>query len=311
MNQSKPMGPVRPLLWTLSTAVVVALATVCAPALAQRRRPTTSPAAALREYEEIEHALRDLVALQPQPGDADGAVRAWDRRWAARMAAAHRRSSCPRIGSHECGDVAVRELACNAAYYLVLSPRDGLLQGFDGEWAERAQEAAAARRAVAEEAMRREREGMSCEDVPNGFSVVSETVGDEVRWYNHGGEPLRAGGYQQSAAAGVDRAPGSQEQDSGVPHAITVEELRESVLAARAGMQECWHRAVRDETDVQSVRVEVSLMIERGAVTRAIAIADGAPADLLECVEARTRSMQFRESSQTTRSRFPLAFEAP
>jgi hypothetical protein len=128
-------------------------------------------------------AADELVAIDPQPADANGALRRWDAAWRARLDRLHRRppvrAQC--IAPRDCTAREVCELVAwmGGAASAVLSARAGMLRTSDlaaamGDnvlvemaWS------LAVRRVVADEAARRRGARLSCEDLAPSEMVNS------------------------------------------------------------------------------------------------------------------------------------------
>lgn len=130
-------------------------------------------------------AADDLARIEPQPADANGELRRWDRRWRASLDRLLRRppvrAQC--IAAREC---AARE-ACELVAWMggaaadVLHARAGMLRdpndwlgGGPREGIAEMAHALALRRLVADEAARRRRARLSCEDLPMREQYASE-----------------------------------------------------------------------------------------------------------------------------------------
>lgn len=176
------------MIWLVAIAAfVLAASDVHAQRFRFRHRVPRPPTVARARvmFAEAREAWNALRALDVQPADANGAVRAWDQRWASRLARLSREESdaCSAVPIGEAGTCSQRQvdaLACNVAIE-VTSTRSGLLDP-NAPRALDASEPMAAREALAEEAARRQQLGLSCEDLPNVVVLHRDSCG---RWYSY------------------------------------------------------------------------------------------------------------------------------
>jgi hypothetical protein len=154
---------------------------------AQRGSARPSRTRARSHFDAMESAWRELRALEVQPADANGAIAAWDRAWARRVARAERDTggACFALAD-DCASVEVYVLGCN-----MVGDVAGARASIFNPEAVDDHDPFAWRRAVADEAARRRAERLSCEDLPRvSWEVFQDACG---RWYGTGGTPIVPG----------------------------------------------------------------------------------------------------------------------
>ena len=121
----------------------------------------------------VVEAATALAALEPQPADANGSLRAWDRRWRRRLRQFSVRSAHTRcaFAPDSCAEREECALAPGLVAFQVISARDAMLGDLHQHSVFVAAETLAARRLVADEAARRRRAGLSCEDLPSSLDI--------------------------------------------------------------------------------------------------------------------------------------------
>lgn len=169
---------------------VVFLGVVAGPSggAAQRRSPQITTSQARSYFDEMERAWRELLALDVQPADANGAVARWDRAWSVRVARAGRatRDACF-TSSHDCGVLERDVLMCNLVGDISAARASVFTRDDDAD----PHDPIAWRRAIADEAARRRAARLSCEDMPRvSRQVYQDACG---RWYLHGDRALVPG----------------------------------------------------------------------------------------------------------------------
>jgi len=172
----------------LALALVVATALISDDVHAQRRSPRAAVMRLVQAeqlFAQAKRAAEDLGRVEIRPGDANGQLRAWDRQWSrfvAGLDALSTSATCGDFGEDvECSRRAVEALMCGLNHDLELARGavfyDEALQGAlrDLPWK------IAARRAVANEAMRRESAHLSCEDVESIWDAQRRLAAEERR----------------------------------------------------------------------------------------------------------------------------------
>jgi hypothetical protein len=175
--------------------VLVVIAALALPSLAsaQRGSRTVSIARARSTFETMATARRELRSLDVQPADANGAVAAWDRRWARPIARMEREAmgACLDMLADRLGapaDCRLREtiaLFCHVAYSVSMARRsiyDRIPEG-DGDVPDEFE----ARQAIADEAARRREARLSCEDLPDHTEIRGSASSG---WTRLDGTPL-------------------------------------------------------------------------------------------------------------------------
>ena len=181
---------------------------------AQRRRRTDLPpsvSAAQQLFETARQATADLVAVELTAGDANGEVRAWDRRWRRRLErmrgrAARLRRGCPEMGTTSCTQLA----ACaylQGVPWRVLAARDLLFRVDDRLGRGHLAHQFAVDAARAEEALRRRRAGHTCEDVPGAYEAAR--LGVPQQYYSTGFDRTRAEDFLRRAGHAYEASQGS------------------------------------------------------------------------------------------------------
>jgi hypothetical protein len=140
-----------------------------APAHGQTRRAMRDPVADIALMTELARAARELLTVVPTPGDANGQLRAWDRRWLATIdrlpEGARYRGGCP---LHF--DALVVRLRRHALGRNPSGDTDPYTSADDVAWS------MAINRWFFEDAARRLRAGLTCEDQPEWHGGRSGAV---------------------------------------------------------------------------------------------------------------------------------------
>lgn len=170
-------------------------------------------------------AAEALARVEPQPGDANGELRGWDRRWRARLDQLVRRppvrAQC--IASHDCAAREVCELVAwmGGGAGEVLHARGGMLSeasdwlgGGPREGIAEMAYTLALRRLVADEAARRRGARLSCEDLPMREEYASpwrssdatepETSAGHLRRLREAGETRLLLAFARGGMAGLE-----------------------------------------------------------------------------------------------------------
>lgn len=132
----------------------------------------------------LRQAWTALEALHPQPADANGDVRGWDRVWERRLstAAGYRCASIP-FADRTCHYAEISVLMCTGASISLDHARTEIFR----EPVPRAADTLDVYVAIADEAARRAAAGLSCEDLPDAANVTRDSSGE---WVIHGSEYL-------------------------------------------------------------------------------------------------------------------------
>ena len=125
----------------------------------------------------VVQAARALIEADVQAADANGAIRRWDRRWQRRLERVQRRRQrLRRCEPRSCAVVEVCKLAASSAAMFVLGVRSRVLAAPD-EWSlGSVAKTLASNRMMADEAARRRRAGLSCEDIQDPLSEYRDSA---------------------------------------------------------------------------------------------------------------------------------------
>ncbi|MEO0322732.1 MAG: hypothetical protein AAF447_07230 [Myxococcota bacterium] len=178
--------PAAPLL--LAIALLVAPGGAYGVAQTRTRARDFQP----EDFHVVVAAADELFRVEVQPADANGELRAWDARWSARLEeiTRSRRPNCAL--ATECTlRAACALLPADASLGLSLARRQLLSPYGSREDARIALDEEvrnlARRRLVAEEAMQRRRERLSCEDLPWGVEVdLDDATASRGGWITEG-----------------------------------------------------------------------------------------------------------------------------
>lgn len=171
------MGEYTWFRWLVAAAIAATLGTSATTVEAQRRPHRRAPTPTLEQWRTVLDATEALAAVNAEPGDASGQVRAWDRRWRARLERLRDRWSMAHTGCSryaECRRRAGCELtdAVHTGASRVLDARRSIYQPQPGILDDRPPLVALAssfawRRLVMMTALARAQERLSCEDLPD------------------------------------------------------------------------------------------------------------------------------------------------
>lgn len=152
-------------------------------------------------------------------------------------------------------------------------------------------------------------------DVPNGRPSSETWRGADFRplgvvllpW----GRPAISHVVDQRASSDVERLRARAEAAFGAPAPLSAQAVQDVVTENRGDLQECYAREMETWPQAGRIRVNVNLDVGRsGDVTRASAEGDGAPRELIACIEAETRVWRFPPSSDGGSTRFPVVFSS-
>lgn len=283
----------------VALGVVVAILLGVGVSMAQRRGARSlSPATAREIFATVVEAASDLVVLEVEPGDANGAVRAWDRRWSDRLQGLRRRIgslTAPCVRPDWITDCRRREacvlLSGNPAAS-VETARTGLYRDLEEDSA-RPHLAVylAARRIVADMAATRAAADLACEDLPDSFDL--DTLGLPDAYEADAETMLRVArdGREERAAEEAVAEAERWACDGELPS----HELREVVGGAAAGIRGCFETALRADP---SLRGDLRLRLRVAAdgsvvdVQTTGALGDGVVG---ACAAAIAASLRFTE----------------
>jgi hypothetical protein len=93
------------------------------------------------------------------------------------------------------------------------------------------------------------------------------------------------------------------------PAGLSAEQLSRVVLRGRIKLQRCYELALRGSASEQTVRTEIALTVSAGGSVVNVETSGQALPGMARCIERAVRKWRFPGATESTHTRFPVAFQ--